>query len=88
MSLNRIYNRLGGFSCSRVAGRGPWFLCLIAPGSATENCFLCFRCRFGRVACGDGDRPGRKVVGKVSQSIVSIGFIHISFTFDNLFLTV
>ena len=38
MCSNRIYNRLGGLFCGRVAGCSPRFLCLIAAESALEIC--------------------------------------------------
>ena len=69
---NRIFDRLGDFSCGRVAGCGPRSLCLIAAGSAMETCFRGLRCRFGGVERGTGGCPGCLVVGGVSQSI---GFI-------------
>ena len=86
MSLNKIRNRLGDFSCGRVAGRGLRLLRLIAAGSAMITSFSCLQCQFGGVGCGDGGRPVSWAVGGVFQSIGSIGFVHISFTFDNLFL--
>ena len=61
-----------------MAGRDRRFLCLIAAGSATEICFWDLCCRFGGVWCGNGDRPGCWIVGEVSQSAGSVGFIHIS----------
>ena len=79
---------LGGFSCGRVAGRGPRLLCLIAAGLATEICFSYLCCRLDGVGCGDGGHPGCWIAGEVSQSIGSIGFTHISVTFDNLFLLI
>ena len=72
MSLNRIYNRLGGFSCGRMADRGPRFLCLIAAGSATETCFSCLCCRFGGVGVGTGAALVAGSLGKFSSLLVPL----------------
>ena len=66
---NRIFNRLGDFSCGRVAARGPRSLCLIAAGSGIEICFGDLRCWFGRVGRGDRGCPGCLIVEEISQSV-------------------
>ena len=78
-SSNRIYNRVGDFSCGRMVGRGPRFLCLFSTGSAIEICLWDLRSPFSGVRYGDGGYPGCWIMGEFSQSII---FMNISFIFD------
>ena len=71
---NRISNRLGDFSCGRVAGRGS--RSLIAAGSAMEICFGGLCCRFDGVGRGDRGYPGCMMIGEFPSLFV----LCISFT--------
>ena len=82
---NRIFNRLGDFSCGRVTGRGPRSLCLIATEPAMEICFGISVVGLAGLGPGTGAAPVawsfEKFPSLLAFNVHLVYFCKLSFTF-------